>query len=162
MRAMGVIEFEIERLVSAPVHDVFARLADIEGHNDWMPGKGSILARTRQTSPGAPALGTTYLDKTSFGSTPGEIVEFEPPHVLVYHWWNRSGGGRLHVEGWPGYGLTARGDDETVVRHHSKLITYGVYQLATPVLHWVARRERTATMEALTASFRDGRPGTRA
>ena len=84
MRAMGVIEFEIERSIAAPIQDVFARLADIEGHNEWMPSKGSILARTQQTSPGAPGLGTTYLDKTSFGSTPGEIVEFEPPHLLAY------------------------------------------------------------------------------
>ena len=157
MRTMGVIEFEIERLISAPIHDVFARLADIEGHNEWMPSKGSILTRTQQTSPGAPGLGTTYLDKTSFGSTPGEIVEFEPPHVLVYHWWNRSGGGRLHVEGWPGYRLMVGGDDETLVRHHAKMITYGIYQGATPVLRRVAKRERTATMQALKTSFGPGR-----
>ena len=46
-----------------------------------MPSKGSILGHTQQTSPRLLGLGTTYLDKTSFGSTPGEIVEFEPPHV---------------------------------------------------------------------------------
>jgi uncharacterized protein YndB with AHSA1/START domain len=153
MRAMGVIEFEIERSIAAPIQDVFARLADIEGHNEWMPSKGSILARTQQTSPGTPGLGTTYLDKTSFGSTPGEIVEFEPPHLLVYHWWNRSGGGRLQTEGWPGYRLVAHGDDETLVRHHAKLVTYGLYRAAGPMLGRVAKRERTATMEALAASF---------
>lgn len=157
MRVVGVIEFEIERLVSAPVQHVFARLADIEGHNEWMPRKGSILGRTQQTSPGAPGLGTTYLDKTSFGSTPGEVVEFEPPHTLVYHWWNRSKGSRLHVEGWPGYSLVADSDHETLVRHHNKLITYGVYQPATPVLRRIAMRERTATLEALKASFETSR-----
>ncbi len=153
MRIVGVIEFEIERLISAPIEHVFARLADIEGHNEWMPSKGSILGRTQQTSPGEPGLGTTYLDTTSFGATPGEIAEFGPPQTLVYHWWNRSKGGRLHVEGWPGYSLASTGDNNTLVRHHAKMITYGVYRCATPVLRRIAVRERTATMEALQASF---------
>src|SRR5215203_6138759 len=61
---MGVIEFECERTIKAPVEEVFARLADINGHNDWMPQKGSILRHTRQTSPGEPAVGTTFLDDT--------------------------------------------------------------------------------------------------
>ena len=153
MRVVAVLEFEIERLVAAPIQDVFARLADIDGHNGWMPSKGSILGRTQQTSPGAPGLGTTYLDKTTFGSTPGEIVEFEPPQTLVYHCWDRSKGGRLHVEGWPGYSLTVSGEDETLVRHHAKVITYGIYRWATPALRRIVVRERTATMEALKASF---------
>lgn len=153
---MGVIELEVERLVRAPIQDVFARLADIEGHNDWMPARGSILRRTQQTSPGDPGLGTTYLDTTAFGPTPGEISQFEPPHTLVYHWWNRSRGGRLQVEGWPGYELTVA-DDGTLVRHHARMVTHGLYRLATPVLRRIATRERTATMEALTASFDAGR-----
>ena len=71
---MGVIEFELERTIRAPVRDVFARLSDIEGHNEWMPKKGSILRHTQQTSPGEPALGTTFIDETPFGPTPGEVV----------------------------------------------------------------------------------------
>ena len=153
MRVMGVIEFEIERLISAPIEEVFARLSDIEGHNAWMPSKGSILGRTQQTSPGEPRLGTTYLDSTSFGATPGEIEQFAPPHTLVYHWWNRFRGGRLLVEGWPGYSLTVADDDTTLVRHHARIVTYGIYRAATPVLRRIAVRERTATLEALRASF---------
>ncbi len=153
---MGVIEIELERLIHAPIQQVFARLADIEGHNDWIPNRGSILRRTQQTSPGEPALGTTYLDRTSFGPTPGEIAEFEPPHTLVYHWWNRSKGGRLSLEGWPAYSLVDTDDDETLVRHRAKMVTHGTYRLATPVLRRIATRERTATMEALKASFEAG------
>ena len=153
MRVMGVIEFELERVVRAPVQAVFARLVDIEGHNDWMPRRGSMLRRTRQTSPGEPTVGTTYLDETSFGPTPGEIAELEPPHTLVYHWWDRSKGGRLHLEGWPGYSLAPHGEDETLVRHHARMVTHGIYRWATPVLRRLAVRERTATLEALQASF---------
>lgn len=150
---MGVIDFELTRTVGAPVEDVFARLADIKGHNDWMPRRGSILRHTEQTSPGGPTQGTTYLDETRFGPTPGEIAVFEPPHKLVYHWWNKSRSGKVKLEGWPGYALEADGPDTSLVRHRAKMQTHGLYRLATPALRWMAMRERTATMDALTRSF---------
>ncbi|GAA5094222.1 hypothetical protein GCM10025760_25230 [Microbacterium yannicii] len=150
---MGVIEFQLTRTIPAGIDDVFARLADIEGYNEWMPGAGSMLRGTTLTSPGAPALGTTYLDDTSFGPTPGEITEFEPPHTLVYHWWNRTKAGRLTVEGWPAYQLEATPDGTTLVRHHAEVRTYGLYRLATPFLRRIAKKERTATLAALAASF---------
>jgi uncharacterized protein YndB with AHSA1/START domain len=153
LRRMGVIEFEVERTIQAPVRDVFARLSDIEGHNHWMPSKGSILRETRQTSPGEPRLGTTFLDETAFGATPGEIVAFDPPHTLTYHWWDRSRSGKLNVEGWPAYSLETAEDGTTLVRHHARMHTYRMYRLATPILRRIARRERTATVDALKASF---------
>ncbi|HEX5857110.1 MAG TPA: SRPBCC family protein [Microbacterium sp.] len=156
---MGVIEFELTRTVRAGIQDVFDRLADIEGYNEWMPRKGSMLRRTRQTSPGAPGLGTTFLDETTAGPTPGEISEFEPPHTLVFHWWDRSKAGRLRLEGWPGYRLDEEHDGSTVVRHSARLETHGAYRLATPLLRRIAKKERTATLEALVASFgRGGSP----
>ncbi|HSF27015.1 MAG TPA: hypothetical protein VLC50_05805, partial [Actinomycetes bacterium] len=129
------------------------RLADIEGYNDWMPTKGSIRRHSQQTSPGESALGTSYVDQTRFGPTPGEIVEFQPPHRLVYHWWDRSKTGRLKTEGWPGYVLVAADGSTTLVRHHARMRTYGVYRLAGPVLRRIALRERTTTIDALGASF---------
>ena len=80
---MGVVEFELQRTIKAPIADVFARLADVEGHNEWMPKKGSIHRNSTLTSPGPAALGTTYVDSTTFGKTPGEIVEFDPPRRLA-------------------------------------------------------------------------------
>ena len=153
LRRMGVVEFELERTNKAPVREVFARLSDIEGHNQWMPRKGSILRQTRQTSPGEPAFGTTFVDKTAFGSTPGEIVEFDPPHRLTYHWWDSSRSGKLKAEGWPGYSLETADDGTTRVRHHARMHTYGMYRPATPILRRIAMRERTATVDALKASF---------
>lgn len=150
---MGVVEFEIERRINASNDDVFARLSDIEGHNDWMPKKGSILRHTKQTSPGPPALGTTFVDETRFGPTPGEIVEFDPPRRLTYHWWDSFKSGRVKAEGWPGYSLEAADDGTTILRHHARMHTHGIYRLATPVLRRVAVRERTAIVDALEASF---------
>ena len=150
---MAVIEFELVRTIKAPIHDVFARLADIGGYADWMPRKGSILRNTQQTSPGDPALGTTYLDDTRFGPTPGEIVEFDAPHSLVFHWWDSSKSGKVKTEGWPGYSLERADDNTTLVRHHAKMHANGIFRLAAPILRRIAVKERTATVDALKASF---------
>jgi uncharacterized protein YndB with AHSA1/START domain len=150
---MGAVDFELERRVGAPPAEVFARLVDIEGYNRWMPSRGSIRRRSEQTSSGPPAVGTTYLDQTLFGPTPGEISELNPPRTLTYHWWDRTKSGRLNMEGWPAYTLDDAGDGATLVHHHVSLRTHGVYTLATPLLRLIARRERTAVLTALAASF---------
>jgi uncharacterized protein YndB with AHSA1/START domain len=150
---MRPIEFELERTIRAPIEQVFARLVDIEGHNDWMADTGSMLKHTRQTSPGEPTVGTTFVDETSQGAMPGEISELEPPHTVVYHWWEESRSGKLKFEGWPSYHLQPSGDDETLVRHRGKLVSYGVWRLGRPIWRRFAVRERTTTINALKASF---------
>ncbi len=150
---MGTIEFELERKVNAPIADVFARLADLEGYTDWMPTKGSMFRGSEQTSPGEVGVGTTFVDQTTFGPAPGEIVEFDAPRSIVFHWWDRSKAGKLKTEGWPGYALEAADDGTTLVRHHAKMHAYGVYRLAKPIFRRLAVKERTATVEALKASF---------
>jgi hypothetical protein len=74
---MKTIEFELERMIRAPIDRVFARLVDIDGYDAWMGNKGSMLKHSRQTSPGEPTVGTTYVDETTLGPLPGEIVELE-------------------------------------------------------------------------------------
>ena len=150
---MGVIELEVSRVVHAPISDVFDRLADIEGHNAWVPGRGSILRGTRQTSPGPPTAGTTYEDRTRMGTMPGVIAELDAPNRIVYHWWEKSKSGKLKFEGWPSYHLQASGDSETLVRHRGKLVSYGVWRLGTPIWRRFAVKERTITVDALKASF---------
>lgn len=150
---MGDVEFEIQRTVAAPIAEVFARLADIEGHNAWVPGRGSILRGTRQTSPGPVVVGTTYEDRTRMGTMPGEIAELEAPNRIVYHWWDRSSSGKTRMEGWPGYTLESVGEAETLVRHDARLRAYGIWGLGTPVLRLMARRERTSVLDALENSF---------
>ena len=150
---MKSIEFELERTIATPIDQVFARLVDIEGHNEWMPKKGTMLKRTRQTSPGEPTVGTTYVDETSQGALPGEIVELEAPHKVVFHWWEKSKAGKLKFEGWPGYSLQVSAGNGTLVRHHAKLNVYGVYGLAAPIFKRLAVRERTVTIDALKTSL---------
>lgn len=150
---MATIEFELERTINAPIADVFARLADLRGYNDWMPSKGSMFRGSEQTSPGEVGLGTTFVDQTTFGPSPGEIVEFDAPRTIVFHWWDRGRSGKLKTEGWPGYALEAADDGTTLVRHHAKMHAYGIYRLAAPIFRKLAVKERTATIDALKGSF---------
>ena len=147
------IEFELERTIRAPIEQAFARLVDIEGHNAWMADTGSMLKHTRKTSPGPPAVGTTFVDETSQGTMPGEIAEMEAPHRIVFHWWEKSTSGKLKFEGWPTYQLQPSGDTKTLVRHRGKLMSYGVWRLGTPIWRRLAVKERTITIDALKASF---------
>lgn len=152
---MTSIEFVLERTVQAPIDEVFARLVDA-GYNEWMPEKGTMLKRTRQTSAGEPAVGTTFDDETTEGTLPGEIVELEAPHTVVFHWWDTSKTGKLKSEGWPGYSLQPAGDNATLVRHHAKLTMYGLTRLLAPIYRRYAVKERTVTIDALKASFELG------
>lgn len=149
---MAAVEFALQRSVPAPVDAVFARLADIEGHNDWMPGKRSIHKRSRMTSSGPVGVGTTYVDETAFGKAPGEVLEHDPPRRLVYHW-RQLVLGRVTAEGWLGYTLEPATGGGTDLRHDARLQTYGLYRPATPMLRRIAMRERTTTVDALVASF---------
>ncbi|MDR7254701.1 uncharacterized protein YndB with AHSA1/START domain [Nocardioides sp. BE266] len=152
---MGEAELELTRTIRAPIADVFDRLADVEGHDAWMPHKGSIRRASRQTSSGPTGVGTTYEDSTLFGKAPGEVVTFDRPERLVYHWWQKAPWGAVLAEGWPGYTLEAVGERETLVRHHARLRTYGIYGPATAVMKRIALRERTVVLDALEASFRE-------
>jgi hypothetical protein len=84
---------------------------------------------------------------------PGEILELEPPHTVVFHWWERSKAGKLKFEGWPSYRLQPAGDTRTLVRHRATLVSYGLWRLGTPIWRRFAVRERTITIDALQASF---------
>ncbi len=150
---MKPIDFEIQRTIRAPIEEVFARLVDIDGYNDWMAGTGSMLKQTRQTSPGEPSVGTTFVDDTSQGPLPGEIAEMEAPHTVVFHWWEKGRSGKLKFEGWPSYQLQALDEHTTLVRHRGRLASYGLWRLGTPIWRRFAIKERTITLEALKASF---------
>jgi len=83
-----------------------------------------------------------------------EITQFERPTRLVYRWWDLGRNGRMRMEGWPGYTLEPQDDRMTLVRHHARMAAYGMQRLAMPLFRWLAVRERTATINALLASFR--------
>lgn len=58
---MKPIEFELERTIRAPIEQVFTRLVDIDGYNDWMAGSGTMLKQTRKTPSGPASVGTRVV-----------------------------------------------------------------------------------------------------
>jgi uncharacterized protein YndB with AHSA1/START domain len=151
--AASEFEFELIRIIDAPIDHVFARLTDIDGYNEWMPAEGTMLKHTEQTSPGEPSVGTTFVDDTTYGLTPGEIVVYDPPTHVVYHWWDKRPNGEVKTEGWPEFTLESIDDDTTRVRHHARLRAHGLSRLGMPLWRRLAVKERTVTIDALKASF---------
>jgi|GEM_PF-1005373 len=151
--ASTTLRFELVRVIPAPIDEVFARLIDFAGYAEWMPATGTILRSTRQTSVGEPSVGTTFVDDTTYGRTPGQIVEFDRPTRVVFHWWDEPRHGWIATEGWPGYALEAVDDATTQVRHFAALRAHGIARVGMPFWRRVALRERSTTIDALQASF---------
>ena len=110
-------------------------------------------AHAAQPVPGHSGLVPDVPRRDTPRITTGEITDLEPPHSIVFHWWETDRAGRLKFEGWPGYRLESVGDDETRVRHHARLLAYGVWALGRPIWRRFAVKERTITIDGLKASF---------
>ncbi len=147
-----MIEGDMRDTIVAPIHRVFGRLVAIGRYSEWRAGRGGIFLRCRQDSAGPVARGTAYTDRTRLGTARGEVVAFEPPRRIVFHYSARWVGLTV-IEGWPGYLLTPAGHDRTVVNHHAEARTLGLLRLFEPVIQRVAEHERRRTMNALKGSF---------
>ena len=150
---MADLEFELQRTIQAPIADVFARLADVEGHNTWMAQEGQHPAADRADLVRSGGVGTTYEDSTRYGDDAGRDRRVRPAAPSGAPLVGQDLVRRTKFEGWPGYTLEAVGEGETLVRHDAKLKTYGIYSIATPVLTMIAKKERTAVLDSLQKSF---------
>lgn len=78
------IRVEIEETIERPIEEVFERLVDIPGYNEWMPDQGLMVSCSKD-SDGPVGEGTRYSDVTRFGTVHGEVVAFERPSKVVFH-----------------------------------------------------------------------------
>lgn len=147
-----MIQVDIHETIHQPVEEVFTRLVDIDGYREWRAGGGGIFRTCSQDSPGAVGEGTRYTDRTWLGTVRGEVVEFDRPRRVVFHYTTRMLG-RTAMEGWPGYTLESDGAGATEVHHHAEARAYGPFRLMEPLIQRVADRERGATVQALKQSF---------
>ena len=146
-----MIKVELEKTVDEPIDEVFDRLVDISGYNEWMPDTGLFVSCT-QDSPGSVAAGTRYTDVTRLGTVRGEVVEFERPHRVVFHYtWNILA--LRAMDGWPGYELKPEGRGRTRVRHVARGKLHGVFKLLGPLVQRIAESERRRTVRGLKKSF---------
>jgi uncharacterized protein YndB with AHSA1/START domain len=151
--ASSTIRFESRTTIDAPIGDVFARLADLDGYRTWMRRTG-LFRRAGQVSDAPLGLGTAYFDATRMGTFHGEVTAYEPPTRIAFREGLRWFGADM-TEARPEFMLEAEGE-KTIVHHVAEGELFGVMRLMRPVAAWMANGERTRTVEALKRSFEPG------
>lgn len=146
-----MIRVEIHETIDRPMEEVFDRLVNIPGYDEWMPAGGLFVSCT-QDGDGPVGAGTSYTDRTRLGTAKGEIAECERPKRVVFHYTARWFGRKV-AEGWPGYELERDGKGGTRIHHLATARLYGPLRLLRPLFQVLARRERRLTVDALKASF---------
>lgn len=146
-----MIRVDIRRTIDRPIEEVFDRLVDIARYPEWMPESG-IFRSCTQDSPGPVDVGTRYTDYTPVGAIPGEVVELERPHRVVFHYVVRLLGATA-MEGWPGYTLEPHEPARTIVHHRAEARLYGPFRMLRPLVQRLADGERGRTVDALKRSF---------
>ncbi|MFW5951028.1 MAG: SRPBCC family protein [Gemmatimonadota bacterium] len=149
-----MIRVEIEDTIARPIDQVFDRLVDIEGYNQWLPRRG-LFVSCRQDTDGPVAVGTVYHDTTRFGTVRGEVRELDPPLRVTFRYTVRLLG-RTVMEGWPAYTLAPAGSHATRLRHVAEARLFGPARLLRPLIRRLARNERRRTVAALKTSLEAG------
>jgi uncharacterized protein YndB with AHSA1/START domain len=142
-----MIQVKIDIIINRPIQEVFEKLIDIPGYNEWMPDKGLFVSCTKD-SEGPVGPGTLYSDKTLIGTVRGRVSEFDRPNKVVFQY-RAERGGKIIMEGWPGYKLENKNNGTTILHHFAKGYLYGPFRLLQPVIQRIARNERQRTVNAL-------------
>jgi uncharacterized protein YndB with AHSA1/START domain len=141
-----MIRIEIDTTINRPVEEVFEYLIDISAYSKWLLKKGTFV-RSWQTSEGPAGLGTTFLDKSKMGTSPGEITEFQRPTNVAFHE-RLYKLGKLVMEAQFGYVLESTGSG-TKVHVESEVELYGMFKLMQPMVAIMGRWERNRVINAL-------------
>jgi len=149
-----MVRVELDAVIARPIDDVFGRLIDLPEYSRWMPRLG-VFIRSGQTSEGPIGVGTTYYDRGWMGTFLGEIMEFQAPSRVVFkeklQWL-----GVTVMEARPEYNLVST-QTGTRVHHTAEGRLFGIFNVMTPLVAWMARAERRRTVRALRDSLERGR-----
>lgn len=145
-----MIELAFERTIPASPADVFARLADVAGYEEWLPDDSRSSGCTL-TSADTIGLGSTYLDRTKNGAMAGEITDHDPPALLQFRQ-------RLTRFGIPVFEATQTNelsacDGGTLLRHRFEATLFGPFRLTERAAVKRAIAERERVLGALHQSF---------
>jgi len=145
-----MIDLAFERTIPASPAEVFARLADLVGYEDWLSDDSTSSGCTR-TSAGPIGRGSTYLDRTKMGTMVGEITQHDPPALLEFRQ-------RLTRFGIPVFEATQTNElsacsGGTLLRHRFEATTFGPFRLMERVAAKQATAERMRVLGALHQSF---------
>ena len=141
---------EVKRQIDAPIREVYARLIDLPGYSEWLPGE-SFSRGSELTSNDPVGVGTTYVDKTKGGAYVGEITELEEPTRVVFRQ-------RLSVLGVPiEEALQTNVLEEvaggTSVHHRWEGRSFGPLRLFYKLSRRSNVKERNLVLDALKSSF---------
>lgn len=148
-----MIRLEFERTIDRSIDEVFARLADIDSYEDWLPHslifRGGRLVESDQEV----TTGTRFVDETPLGQFFGEVTEFEPPTHIAFEQ-NLGRNDELVFSSRPAYVLEST-EHGTKVSHYAEGELFGPMRLAEPIVWMLARNERKRTLETLKRSLED-------
>lgn len=121
------MKFENTIVINKPIDEVFAYLKDITNLPQW----NYAIRQTRQITPGAPAVGTQYIQERTFPRQMTEMIAvtaYQPPSLLEI-----SGGFGLFPQGKSIYRLTAVEGAKTLLENEIQLDVHGLLQIAAPL-----------------------------
>jgi len=148
-----MFQLRFERHIERPIEDVFARLIDIDGYEDWLPQSlifkgGGLKAPDREIE-----VGTRFIDRTPFGRFHGEVTELDPPRRVAFKQSVRMFGSLAFISK-PSYTLEST-DNGTRVIHDAVGETHGPTRFFEPLVRVLASRERRRTIDQLKRSLED-------
>lgn len=149
-----MIRLRFERHIARPIEEVFARLVDIDGYEDWLP-HSSVFRGGGLATPGEEVgEGTEFTDETPVGTFEGRITSYEAPRRVAFEqrlfWF-----GKPVFDSRPSY-LLEPTDEGTHLTHNAEGRLHGIYQVTEPLLRRVAIRERSRIVDELKRSIEDG------
>ncbi len=151
-----MIRVELETTINSPVEEVFDRLTDLPGYNNWMSGSG-LFRSSKKTSEGPTGKGTTFLDMIRSGHAEGEITEYDKPTHVQFRQTVYYRSIRL-MESRPGYTLKSE-NGRTRLYHLAEGNLSGAFRILEPVVTLIARAERKRTVRNLKKSLEENRQG---
>ena len=147
-----MIQIELKTIIERPVEEVFDRLTDLSGYNNWM-SKSGLFKNSRKTSTGPVGKGTTFSDKVRYGKAEGEITFYQRPTHVKFRQVVKLMGVSF-MESRPEYKLEFL-HNHTRIHHIAKGEIYGIFKILEPLFYPVARAERKRTLKALKRSFKN-------
>jgi uncharacterized protein YndB with AHSA1/START domain len=149
-----MVRVALDLVIARPIDDVFRRLTDLPDYSRWMPRLG-VFIKSGRTSEGPVGVGATYYDRGWMGTFLGEIVAFHAPTRVAFKERLKWLGVTI-MEARPQYELVAT-QTGTEVHHMAEGRLFGIFNVMTPLVAWMARSERGRTVRALKDSLEQGR-----
>lgn len=130
--------------VNRPAQEAFEYTSNYENVSTWQ----ALVMNVRKTSDGPIGQGTTIVSRIKFlgaqFDVPTETTEWDPPRSFAV----RNTGGPLPIS--MRFSFTPEGDSTQVTMDY-EMDLGGLFQIATPLLEPVVRRQMQSDLDALKA-----------